>query len=107
MSNTKMTMDEAIQYLQPIADSASLPRHAEALNIAIDAMQHQKDHVADDGKKVYAHWIEYRNPVIGRYFTCSNCGKDENHHTAVKGRYCWNCGAKMDGEVEHGKPISN
>ena len=44
----------------------------------------------------HGRWIEFKNPVIGRYFTCSICGKDENHHTAVVGKYCWNCGAKMD-----------
>lgn len=26
-----------------------------------------------------------------------NCGAHENKHTAVKGGYCWRCGAKMDG----------
>ena len=47
----------------------------------------------------HGFWIEKRNDVIGRYFTCSICGKDENHHTAIRGKYCWYCGAKMDGGV--------
>ena len=57
---------------------------------------------ADVAVVVHAKWIENRNVVVGRYFTCSNCGKDENHHTAIKGRYCWYCGAKMDGESDNG-----
>ena len=36
-----MTKEEAIWYLQPIADSASLPRYAEALNMAIAALKEQ------------------------------------------------------------------
>lgn len=37
-----MTKEEAIWYLQPIADSASLPRYAEALNMAISALREQE-----------------------------------------------------------------
>ena len=37
-----MTIEEAIKYLQPIADSASLSRYSEALNKAIDALWYQK-----------------------------------------------------------------
>lgn len=37
-----MTKEEAIWYLQPIADSASLPRYAEALNLAIAAMKERE-----------------------------------------------------------------
>ena len=49
----------------------------------------------------HGFWIEKRNDVIGRYFTCSICGKDENHHTAIRGKYCWYCGAKMDGATDN------
>lgn len=38
-----MTREEAIWYLQPIADSASLPRYAEALNMAISALKEQEE----------------------------------------------------------------
>ncbi len=38
-----MTKAEAIAYLQPIADSASLKRYSEALNMAIDALKQQPD----------------------------------------------------------------
>lgn len=31
----------------------------------------------------------------------TECGAQENKHTAMKGYYCWRCGAKMDGEIEN------
>ena len=44
---------------------------------------------------VHGRWIEKKS-AMGRYFECSNCGAHENKHTAIKGYYCWRCGAKMD-----------
>ena len=44
---------------------------------------------------VHAKWIEKTDPA-GKYFECSHCGAHENKHTAIKGYYCWRCGAKMD-----------
>lgn len=46
---------------------------------------------------VYGCWIEKTTPEGRRYFECSNCGAHENKHTAVKGEYCWRCGARMKG----------
>lgn len=43
----------------------------------------------------HGRWIEKTAP-IGKYFECSHCGAHENKHTAIKGYYCWRCGAKMD-----------
>lgn len=60
------------------------------------------DHLMANGVTAQKHgwWVERSNPITPRYYTCSICGKNENHHTAIKGRYCWSCGAKMDLEVE-------
>lgn len=44
--------------------------------------------------------IEKTAPDGRRYFECSKCGAHENKHTAIKGRYCWRCGAKMDGDMK-------
>lgn len=55
---------------------------------------------ADVAPVVHGRWIEKTAPYGGRYFECSNCGAHENIHTAIKGYYCWRCGAKMDGGVE-------
>ena len=50
---------------------------------------------ADVAPVVHGYWIEKKS-AVGRYFECSNCGAQENKHTAIKGYYCWRCGAKMD-----------
>lgn len=52
---------------------------------------------ADVAPVVHGRWIEKTVPEECRYFECSNCGAHENRHTAIKGYYCWRCGAKMDG----------
>lgn len=51
---------------------------------------------ADVAPVVHGRWIE-KKTAAGRHFECSNCGAHENKHTAIKGYYCWRCGAKMDG----------
>ena len=57
--------------------------------------------VADVAPVVHAQWIE-KDCITGKYFECSNCHKPENKHTAIKGKYCWYCGARMDGMEENG-----
>lgn len=53
---------------------------------------------ADVAPVVHGRWIEKTAHDRRRYFECSNCGKQENKHTAIRGGFCWNCGAKMDKE---------
>ena len=31
-------------------------------------------------------------------YRCSHCGVGEKHNPTVSVSYCWNCGAKMDGD---------
>lgn len=45
---------------------------------------------------VHGRWIEKTAHDRRQYFECSNCRKQENKHTAIRGGFCWNCGAKMD-----------
>lgn len=52
---------------------------------------------ADVAPVVHGVWIEKSAPARKIYFECSHCGAQENKHTAIKGYYCWRCGAKMDG----------
>ena len=52
---------------------------------------------ADDAPVRHGRWIEKTAPAVHKYYECSNCGAHENKHTAIKGRYCWRCGVKMDG----------
>lgn len=55
---------------------------------------------ADVAPVVHGRWIEKSAPARKIYFECSHCGAQENKHTAIKGYYCWRCGAKMDGGAE-------
>lgn len=57
---------------------------------------------ADVAPVVHGRWIENPAPARKIYFECSHCGAQENKHTAIKGYYCWRCGAKMDGGAENG-----
>lgn len=56
---------------------------------------------ADVAPVVHGRWIEKSAPARKRYFECSHCGAQENKHTAIKGYYCWRCGAKMEGGAEN------
>lgn len=47
-------------------------------------------------------WIHIRDEEDGNaLYECSVCHKGEIHVPIVEVTYCWNCGAKMEGE-EHG-----
>lgn len=50
---------------------------------------------ADVAPVVHSYWVE-KKCTTGNYFECANCHKPDNKCTAVRGRYCWYCGAKMD-----------
>ena len=58
--------------------------------------------IVDVAPVVHGRWIEKSAPARKIYFECSHCGAQENKHTAIKGYYCWRCGAKMDGSAENG-----
>lgn len=47
------------------------------------------------------HWIELGYLENDNYdFECSVCHHTDTHSKTVKVNYCWNCGAKMECEVE-------
>lgn len=52
--------------------------------------------IRDFAEVVHGQWIEKTAHDRRQYFECSNCGKQENKHTAIRGGFCWNCGARMD-----------
>ena len=55
---------------------------------------------ADVAPVVHGRWVEKSAPARKIYFECSHCGAQENKHTAIKGYYCWRCGARMDGDSD-------
>lgn len=77
-----------------IGEPDDVQKHDEQCNYAIRMIEEAS--VADVAPVVHAKWIEKTDPA-GKYFECSHCGAHENKHTAIKGYYCWRCGAKMDG----------
>lgn len=52
----KMTVKEAIDYLQPIADSTDIAKHGEALRVALDAMRDAERY--EDISKLYRAALE-------------------------------------------------
>jgi hypothetical protein len=44
----------------------------------------------------HGEWIKDDTP-FAKQRKCSVCGKCDNPKTAIRGHYCWFCGAKMDG----------
>lgn len=47
----------------------------------------------------HAHWIKTASPY---HFKCSSCGVIANikFHSVEDHKFCWHCGARMDGESE-------
>lgn len=86
-------------YKNPPYDSS----YQEGYNRGLDCASREigKLQAADVAPVVHGRWIEKTVPEGCRYFECSNCGAHENRHTAIKGYYCWRCGAKMDGGVDN------
>lgn len=73
-------------------DTPDVNLSAEKFEAAINAIP-----AADVAPVVHGRWIEKSAQARKIYFECSHCGAQENKHTAIKGYYCWRCGAKMDG----------
>ena len=51
----KMTIKEAVDYLQPIADSTDIAKHGEALRVALDAMREveKQNNARESACKIY------------------------------------------------------
>ena len=77
-----MTREEAVWYLQPIADSASLERYKEALGMAISALREQPRWIS----------VEERLPERGMFVLLLYSKKNRNptqfaKNTMAVGRY--------------------
>lgn len=56
----------------------------------------------------HGRWIFHRmDEDENGLYECSECHCGETHSPNVVVRYCWNCGARMDGEEEGKKSESN
>lgn len=55
----------------------------------------------DEAPVKHAHWIEHRTSSGNVHNVCSCCGKEVSYPYAKKRwKYCIECGAKMDEEIE-------
>lgn len=49
----------------------------------------------------HGRWIHIRTEPDGNaLYECSECHKGDVHVPIVEVHYCWNCGAKMEGEQD-------
>lgn len=57
---------------------------------------------ADVAPVRHGRWLLVRNAdeTGNALYECSECHKGERHVPIVSVGYCWNCGAKMDGESD-------
>jgi len=98
MSKEYIDREEVIKILEQydLSSGSTLGCHSGAIECAISAIEMLP--AADVTPVVHGRWIEKTAHDRRQYFECSNCGKQENKHTAIRGGFCWNCGAKMDEE---------
>jgi hypothetical protein len=96
MSKEYIEREEVIKVLEhyDLSSGSTLGCHSGAIECAIFAIKMLP--TADVAPVVHGQWIEKTAHDRRQYFECSNCGKQENKHTAIRGGFCWNCGAKMD-----------
>lgn len=92
-----MRLINADQFILAIMDASLSSVDEDTILDLVDSVP-----TADVVPVVHGRWIEKTFPEGRRYFECSNCGAHENRHTAIKGYYCWRCGAKMDGGADNG-----
>ena len=82
-----MTHEEAIWYLQPIANSASLPRYAEALGMAIAALREQEER--SKGCEFCAETLKRFDHVLA---VADYCEDD----IVYEPRFCPMCGRRLE-----------
>ena len=75
-----MTREEAIWYLTPIAESASLERYKEALSMAVAALREQEER----------QWIPVEKRLPEKYQTVVGWCKDNPFSKYTEAIVCWN-----------------
>ncbi len=84
-------IEQAIAYLKPIANSATVGTYSKHLNVAIQALEKQV------AKKMIKAYFLYSCPVCGAF-------QNEDKKTDIKAiNYCWKCGQKIFGILEQGR----
>lgn len=57
------------------------------------------DHYIEVEIVQHGEWKPTSTPSYfgGVVYECSLCGAKDGDHSSILGKYCWRCGAKMDG----------
>lgn len=105
--NANLTRDEVSRYITTWKCKDCLKDGGEQLVMAVDDIAYLP--IIDAKPIVHAHWIEKTEWYhgIGRiHCTCSNCGYTVDYKPGSRGdgrggKFCDDCGAKMDGGAEN------
>ena len=89
----------------PTADVVSMEAYKQVAwerDTAIEQLKSYGVGFCEDKELAEVKHGEWKPTNIPAYFggviyECSLCGAKDGDHTKVLGRYCWRCGAKMDG----------
>lgn len=60
-----------------------------------DRLLAENDELRKVRPRATGFWIEHDDDILGLTYECSNCRKEGMEN----GRFCGNCGAKMEGEA--------
>ncbi len=86
--------DELIELLLSTAITDKQRKYSECVQYAV-----QKMPTVDAVPVRHGQWIERGYMGNDNWdYMCSVCGAGEVHTKRVEVRYCWNCGARMDGK---------
>ena len=68
--------------------------------LLVDKAEVQTELMMLPSAQKHGHWIKIRDEEDGNtLYECSECHKGECHCRIVEVSYCWNCGARMDGDA--------
>ena len=82
-----------------IKGTADSKRFTKLIGILVDRIDAAPN--LDYAPARHGEWIEDDTPFT-RQRKCSLCGRCDNPKTAIRGRFCWYCGALMDGGKKDG-----
>ena len=92
--------DKAMKHLSDIAYTET--ENKNLLSKVIFTSSYIGDRETVDAEPVvHAHWeTNYSNNENEVYYSCSKCHYPVNCWARLEGKYCLNCGAKMDEEAQ-------
>lgn len=102
MVNEKRRLIDADLLIAYFSGGEEMKSMAESIHDARFVKALQDAPTVDAVPVMHGRWIDdggLDEDGNGQY-RCSQCGVGEKHNPTVTVSYCWNCGAKMEGETE-------